>query len=88
MDKTWSKVKDKITGTPQLTTAGGIGGLVYQLSQTLATVKVGGFLAHISTLTYGALISSYSPIVLFIIMIMFNETDFLDKFKKDLNEKK
>jgi hypothetical protein len=64
-----------------------VGGLVYQLSQILTNVPFGGFIASLQASTYGVILSSYSPIILFIVMILFSETDFLNKLKRDINEK-
>lgn len=57
----------------QRTTYGGIGTIVYQLSEILKNVQFGEFISHISTMTYGGIISSFAPIVVGVILIMFDE---------------
>ncbi len=71
-------IKGKLTGGPQWSTAGGLSGLLYQLSQVLSDIQVGQFLSTLSGMTYGSIIGAYSPFIIFIALILFDE----DKIKE------
>ena len=75
------KTMNGFSGVPQKTTFGGMGLILYQLSQVLSGVPVGGFIDSLMVMTYGAVFTAYSPIIFGVMAILFNENKFMKLVK-------
>ena len=66
-------IKEKVSGKPQITTLFGAGGILFQLTETLNSIKFGEFISTISTWTYGEILSRFGILVVGVGFILFDE---------------
>ncbi len=58
---------------PQKTTMGGGAVIVTDLAEKLMNVPVGGFLAHMGSMSYGHILLDFAPIAMGFMFVFFNE---------------